>query len=222
VTAQLSYQVELVMQKVQAILLLTENFNLAMQNIVLGADLAQLSNEVTAIVNAIPTVPAFDLTDLAGYLSCPLTILVLPGLVNAVNKDARLLYYQMSAFYEAEIRQIRSAYDVSYTNTTSADTLAALRLYVVELQRLVVDPYAFAIDFATATAITSYVSETCPEIYADPQWVFAAFVESIGPVAFLNGLIPSTLVQSAQGIIETIWEGEAKILAWQQILTEVV
>jgi hypothetical protein len=223
VIAQLSYQVEVVTEQIQQIIALTDTFNYALQQIFGGADLNAMSNEIDVIINAIPTPPVFSLTAMAEYLTCPLTPLAAPFIVASyLNKDPRQLYLQFSSFYHAQVRQVRAEYEEAYNSTPSATTLKTIKLYVKELQRAVQDPYAFTINVATAQGITAYVSEACPEIYNSSQWAFLDFVQTFTGFSFLNGLIPTSLIASAQNLVTQIYAGEAKILAWQQVLTESV
>jgi hypothetical protein len=181
--------------------------------------LVSITDDLDAWIGRIPIPPTFDLSEIIAFLTCPMTPLAVsidPSIL--ATQDPRLTYMLITKELKATVRNVIGAYEADTARLQSAVLVQLIQKYVREIQRTLGDPYQFAIDYPLTLGYVTFVEETCPEIYANPLYPYQAFVEAISDWSF-DGVLPSGISPSVQGVVDKVAEAETRIQAWRTLLT---
>jgi len=265
VLSTIANQVQIVLDRINAIKNLTDSFNRFLIGVVGG-----VTDNLDAWIALIPSPPGTSISELIQLLTCPLTPLAIaiqnnvqnyrgpwsithpyrageivnvgsvvyaanvntlgqsppafPGVWAVTNPiklgqaDPRLLYYALQAQYQAMIKNVKAQYAATTAALQSATVVQYIQRYLREIQRLLGDPYEFAIQFPLTVGYVAYVRAVCPEIYSNPSYPYTAFSQAITQWN-ITGLLPTGLDPSVLPIVSRVATAETKILQWQQLLT---
>lgn len=140
VTYSLRTIVEAELDKVRAIKELSDVFSRALQDIAALAD-----GVVSAALSEVPTLPAFDFTDILGYLTCPLTPLVLlVDFEEFQSLDPTVQLQRLKSLAKAEIDVARQRYEDVLAASDYRQVINLARKYANEFLRVRLDPESFA------------------------------------------------------------------------------
>lgn len=235
VETTLAFHVQKSLDQITRIKYLTNVFNDVFKIIV-----RDVTDDLQAWINTIPDPPIFTLTELAKFITCPLTPMALLASTSVLRKtdgsgnvqialdvsllqreDPRILYYFFASFIETAVTNVKTQYKVDTDNLRSRLLIRKIQTYLREIRRTLADPFDFAVTYPISLGIVSYIKATCPEVYEDSRWPYKAFVNELADWDF-NGLVPANLDSAVSAIVSKVAQAEAKIQAWENLLTEAV
>ncbi len=188
-------------------------------NAILAAIADKIVDDLNVLVDLIPDPPLLDLTDIAAYLTCPLTPLAVANIL--IAGDPRVIAMELRRLASKANISIQANYLIALRALTSAELVFIVQRFVREVFRVVGDITAFSRLYPLALANCAYVRVACPTTYEDPQYPFKALVEELTDWSF-NGLLPSGIDQKAEEVCGLVARAELKLMTWREAGTVIV
>ncbi len=217
VVGTIAAEVQRTLDKVRRIKYLTTVFNR------LFSELAgKIEDDLSALIDLIPTPPVLDISDIVAYYTCPLTPIALEIDTTVFqNMDPRLAAVRLRRVMQAETNAVIALYEEAVQSLRSYTVVRLIRKYVQEVYRTMEDAAAFVLEYPINLGRSILVRELCPDIYDSDARPFKALVEELQDWTF-DGILPAGVNSEAESVIRILATGEARLLAWRTLGTIIV
>lgn len=182
-----------------------------------------IQEDLSFLVDIIPTPPVLNISDITAYYTCPLTpiALLVENAATMQAMDPRRVVQRAIALYRGQINRILADYEEVIRRLQSYNLIQMARRYLAEIRRVLKNFDEFVVDLGVRLGYCGYVKATCPALYASSYYPFSALVHEVSDWTF-DGVLPSGIDKRAEAVMRTLSEAEVKLMAWRTIATIVV
>lgn len=206
--------VSVTLDKVQAVRQLTADHNALLANLA-----STVVDDLSTLVGLIPDPPTLDLTDLIGFIACPLTPMALGiDFSHLSTWDGRQIALIFRRYLRCQAVVVQVNYEDALNQLKSAEVVLQIQRYVREVHRAIQDITAFTLELPINIGHCLAIQQICPEIYSNAIYPFAALISATTDWSF-DGVLPSGIDPTAISFVTPVAEAELKLCAWKNLST---